>query len=82
MIVYILSHDDIETCDDSKSPFDGYYMRGSSKKNSRGGGPASHQEESRRELDKANLKNIFVSAYPTLFLQYGSVSRKIIFFNF
>ena len=29
-------------------------------------------------LDKANLKNIFVSPYPTLFYRYGSVSRKII----
>ena len=31
---------------------------------------------------QANLKNNFVSPYPTLFLQYGSVGRKIIFFNF
>ena len=31
---------------------------------------------------KANLKNIFVTPYPTLFLWYGSVGRKIIFFNF
>ena len=31
---------------------------------------------------KANLKNIFVSPYTTLFLRYGSVGRKIIFFNF
>ena len=30
---------------------------------------------------KANLKNIFVSPYPTLFIQYGSVG-KIIFFYF
>ena len=33
-------------------------------------------------LNKANLKNIFVSPYPNLFLWYGSVGRKIIFFNF
>ena len=31
---------------------------------------------------KANLKNIFVSPYPTLFIRYGSVGRKIIFFYF
>ena len=29
---------------------------------------------------EANLKNIFVSPYPTLFLWYGSVGRKKIFF--
>ena len=29
---------------------------------------------------EANLKDIFVSPYPTLFLWYGSVSRKICFF--
>ena len=32
---------------------------------------------------KANLKNIFVSPYPTLFLRYGSVGRYfLIFFYF
>ena len=31
---------------------------------------------------EANLKNIFVSPYPTLFLRYGSVGRKIIFYNY
>ena len=31
---------------------------------------------------KPSLKNIFVSPYPTLFHRYGSVGRKIIFFNF
>ena len=30
---------------------------------------------------RANLKNIFVSPLPTLFYWYGSVSRKLIFFN-
>ena len=37
-----------------------------------------------RKLYKANLKNIFVSPYPTLFLRYGSVGRSgyFIFFNF
>ena len=35
------------------------------------------------ELTKpeANLKNIFASPYPTLFYPYGSVGRKLIFFN-
>ena len=28
---------------------------------------------------EANLEDIFVSPYPTLFLWYGSVGRKIIF---
>ena len=31
-------------------------------------------------VSKANLRNIFVSPYPTLFLRYGSVGRKIIYF--
>ena len=31
---------------------------------------------------RANLKNIFISPYPTLFFQYGSVCRKIIFLTF
>ena len=31
---------------------------------------------------KANLRNIFVSPYPTLFNRYGSVGRKIILFYF
>ena len=31
---------------------------------------------------KANLRNIFVSPYPTLFNWYGSVGRKIILFYF
>ena len=31
---------------------------------------------------QANLRNIFVSPYPTLFNQYGSVGRKIILFYF
>ena len=34
------------------------------------------------ETTEANHKNIFVSPYPTLFLWYASVGRKIIFFNF
>ena len=33
-------------------------------------------------LTKANLKNIFVSPYPTLFYWYGLVGRKFFFFNF
>ena len=31
---------------------------------------------------KANLKNIFVSPYPTRFYGYESVGRKLLFFNF
>ena len=34
-----------------------------------------------RNMDGANLKNIFVSPYPTLFYRYGLVGR-IFFFNF
>ena len=30
---------------------------------------------------EANLKDIFVSPYPTLFYRYGSVSGKLIFLN-
>ena len=33
-------------------------------------------------LSKANLKNIFVSPYPTLFYQYGSVVGKSFFLDF
>ena len=40
------------------------------------------EEEIRCIFDEANLKNIFVSPYPTLFLQYGEVGWKITFFNF
>ena len=34
------------------------------------------------KIYRANLRNIFVSPYPTLFNQYGSVGRKIILFYF
>ena len=35
------------------------------------------------KFDRANIRNIFVSPYPTLLVRYGSVGRKIIiFFNF
>ena len=33
-------------------------------------------------VNRANLRNIFVSPYPTLFNRYGSVGRKIILFYF
>ena len=32
-------------------------------------------------IDKANLRNIFVSPYPTLFLRCGSVGRNVILFS-
>ena len=38
-----------------------------------------NNNESAGGLFRANLKNIFVSPYATLFYQYGSVGRKIIF---
>ena len=40
------------------------------------------KNKDRFSTDKANLKNIFVSPYPALFLWYGSVSRIFFFFNF
>ena len=37
----------------------------------------------KKDMHKANIKNIFVSPYPILFLKYGSVGRsEIFFFNF
>ena len=37
-------------------------------------------KEIKEEYPWANLRNIFVSPYPTLFNRYGSVGRKIILF--
>ena len=36
----------------------------------------------KKDMHKANIKNIFVSPYPILFLKYGSVGRKIFFYFF
>ena len=47
-----------------------------------GGGGGGGPGQSDKKSSEANLKNIFVSPYPTLFYQYGLVGRKIIFFNF
>ena len=33
----------------------------------------------KKDMHKANIKNIFVSPYPILFLKYGSVGRKFFF---
>ena len=34
----------------------------------------------KKDMHKANIKNIFVSPYPILFLKYGSVGRNFFFF--
>ena len=33
----------------------------------------------KKDMHKANIKNIFVSPYPILFLKYGSVGRNFFF---